>query len=378
MPVFLCYDPFMSQNPWESEKRKSMLEEFSKRRIEYFFISSPSELKAYLKKYENEASSIVFFPKNGKQRQYLFERYSEFNLHKIIFAHHNVNISSTNFSSVISDFYGDMELAISHLKEKGCKRIALFHANPGAYHDRPRIDSYKQIIDHEPLIFTTPNRMYPALSMLFECKERIDALICINDYVAFSLILILDKIDKNWREKLLILSFSNTLLSSIHTPSLSSISLNYSEGGREISTIHKAIEKNNRMAFMHIIMKSSLAKRETTEKEHPSGMVFSDYPMSSLEKFYSIVAPQAKCMALEKMLASCNDIDFKIIHQLLLSKSINEISSALYLSRESTKYHIRKYKKALKFEHTADLSAWLKIWIDPYKLEKKIIQDFPV
>ena len=125
MPIFICYDPKKRTTPWTQEKYRSMTNEFAKRRIKHFSISSPSELDEYLALYPNEASSIVFFPSSDSERKYLFSRYEKFNINRIIFSHQDVNVAETNFSYIMSDFYGDMQLAISHLKEKGCKKINL-------------------------------------------------------------------------------------------------------------------------------------------------------------------------------------------------------------------------------------------------------------
>ena len=374
MPIFLCYDSIMRQTPWSAEKYNGMINEFAKRRIKYFPVYSPEELREYLKKYENEESSIVFFPINDDERKFFFDRYKEFNIHKIIFSHHDVNTATSNFSSILSDFYGDMELAISHLKERGCEKIALFNANPTGYHDRLRIETYKQFIYHEPIIFLSDKTIHPVLQRLVSHGEKIDAIICTNDFAAFCLMLALNKIDKDWNKKILLLSFSNTAISSLCYPSLSSISLNYTSGGKEIATIHNLIKKNPHMAYMHIVIKNCLAARETTENFNPSGIVFSELPRIGDDELIEITSPRTKCMSLEKLLAVCDDIDLKIMHGLILSRTIDEISKSLYLSYQTVKYRIKKFKAALDFSTTAELSAWLKLWISPDNLEKKIMQ----
>ena len=373
MPIFLCYDPKKRTTPWTQEKYRSMTNEFAKRRIKYFSVFSPDELKEYLELYSNETSSIVFFPSYERERNYLFSRYGSFDINRIIFSHQDVDVAETNFSYVMSDFYGDMQLAISHLREKGCKKIALFNANPTSYHDRMRIETYKKLIFHDPLIFTTDNKIYPAVEQIMSCDEKIDAILCINDFVAFCLMLILDSWDKNWREKLLLLSFSDTILSSLCTPSLSSISFNYTDGGKEVATIHRTLEKNKRMAYMHVVMKSQLSKRATTELENPSGMVFSDYGKYDYDKIKSAILPQRKCMTLEKLLAMSDESDLAIMHGLISGATQNDIATRLYLSRDSIKYRIKKFKEYLGCESSLELTELLKQWVSPDALEKMII-----
>ena len=374
MPIFLCYDPKKRTTPWTQEKYRSMTNEFSKRRIKYFSVSSPDELKEYLAQYPNETSSIVFFPSYEGERNYLFSRYGSFDINRIIFSHQDVDVAETNFSYVMSDFHGDMQLAISHLKEKGCKKIALFSANPNAYHDRMRIETYKKLIFHDPLVFTTNSKIYPAVEQLMTCNEKIDAIICINDFVAFCLMLILDSWDKDWGKKLLLLSFSGTILSSLCSPSLSSISFNYTDGGKEVATIHRTLEKNKRMAYMHIVMKSLLEKRETTLLENPCGMVFSDYGEYDYEIIKAVIAPQRKCMPLEKLLAMSDESDLAAIHGLVEGATLSKIAERLYLTRDTVKYRVKKLKEALNCSSTNELSEFLKRWIIPQNLEQMIIE----
>ena len=374
MPIFLCYDPTKCASPWTQEKHSSMTNEFAKKRIKYFSIYSPDELEKYLTKYNDEMSSIVFFPATEKERRYLFDRYSKFNINRIIFAHQNVDVIKTNFSYIMSDFYGDMELAFSHLRSKGCNSIALFYPNPGAYHDSMRIKTYKEFAGNDDLIFESKgSTAYPTLEKLMRCDKRIDAIICTTDYVAYYLMLFLDEIDKDWRKKLLVMSFSNSIISSLSSPSLSSISLNYVEGGKEVVTIHRALEKNPRMAYMNIIMKSRLFARETTDTENPSGMIFSEYPFYNYEEVQKIISPQHKCMALEKLLASSDICDLEIMHGLLTGATHNEIATRLYLSCDSIKHRVKKLKEQLKCDSSAKLAVILKKWIHPDRLEQLII-----
>ena len=376
MPVFLCHDPFKGNSYWSTERQRYMTKEFVRFRIKYFSISSPEELKRYLEKYDNELSSLVLSPADEKQYNYLLSRYGEFNIHKIFLSNYSADPATSDFSSVISNFHYDMKLAISHLKEKGCKKIALFNASENGYHDRLRIETYKQLIYHDPLIFFADKTVHIVLSKLLSCDEKIDAIICINDFSAFCLMLVLNEIDSNWREKISVLSFANTILSSLCPISLTSVSMNYAQCAKEVATIHKLCQQNDQIAYMHIVIKNHLYARETTAKLNPGGIVFAEHNTLSEENLMEITAPSKKCHQLEKMLTVCDETDLKIIHGLLISKKAETISKNLYLSYEAVKHRVRKMKKLLDFATTAELSAWLKLWIDPNKLEEKIIREY--
>ncbi len=373
MAVFLCYDPAPLTSCWTHDKRESMIAEFNRCRIKYYIISSPHELEEILKADKDEKSSIVFFPTTEEERKYLFDRYDKFELNKIIFAYHDVDIFESDFSYVMSDFRGDMRLALTHLRQKGCKKIALLGVKETSYHDRMRAETFKRFAyEDNPRIFYTDSKIYPCLTELMHCETRIDAILCINDFFAFSLIGFLNAFYKGWEKKLLVLSFSNTRLSELFSPSLSSIPFNYINGGKEVVTIHKAISKNNDLSYMHIVMKSSLSARETTVNTSPPGIVFSNTKCASENEIINKLVPFKKCMALEKLLGVSDETDLKIIHCLILGMSLSEIGTALYLTRDTIKYRTKKFKEYLKVDSTPTLSGLLATLISKDKLAKMI------
>ncbi len=373
MPIFLCYDPYKRTTSWTQEKHQSMVSEFARRRIKYHTVASPEELASYLKYYKDEPSSLVLFPSFEPERQYLFDRYGQFDVHRIIFSHHDLLLAESNCSSVMSDFYGDMAVAIKHLRQRGCKRIALFGVNMGGYHDKLRADTFIRLSqDKDPLIFYGP-KAAPCLQALFACKQTIDAFICINDFHAFALFTALNEIEPDWQKKIAVLSFADTVLSGLCSPSLSSISFNYIDGGKEVLTIHNALCKNPRMAHMHILMRSRLAIRETTAVQNPEGICFfTEHPYTE-EELHTLLRPSAPCMALEKLLQSSDETDLAIMHGLIEGATLTEIASRLYLTRDTIKYRVRKFKEKVKCENTSLLAALLTRWIDPAKLEEMII-----
>lgn len=375
MPIFLCYDPKKRTTSWTQEKHRSMVSEFTKRRIKYYTISSPEEMTAHLQLCKGEPSSLILFPASEQERRYLFDRYGAFDVHRIIFSHHDLLLAESNCSSIMNDFYGDMQTAITHLRERGCKRIALFGVNMGGYHDKLRAETFIHLLQEKvPLIFYTDGNAHPCLRALFACKEPIDAFICINDFHAFALTLVLNEIDRDWQKKLAVLSFADTVLSGLCSPSLSSISFNYIDGGKEVLTIHNALNKNPRMAYMHILMKSRLAIRETTAVQDPKGICFFMEEPYSDEELHTFVRPQRPCMALEKLLQLSDETDLAIMHGLITGMTLAEIANRLYLTRDTIKYRVRKFKEMLKCKSAKDLSSILHLWIDPIKLEEMIVK----
>ena len=102
-------------------------------------------------------------------------------------------------------------------------------------------------------------------------------------------------------------------------------------------------------------------------------MVFSASAQYDEARLQEIIAPQRKCMALEKLLFLSDEIDLAILHGLLTDLSLTEIASRLYLTRDAIKYRVRKFKERMKCESVRELAAFIKRWIDPAKLEDMLI-----
>ena len=171
---------------------------------------------------------------------------------------------------------------------------------------------------------------------------------------------------------MLLLGFSDTLLGALHRPSLTSLTLGYAAGGREVVHIHRSILKNEQLACMHTVMKSVLVERDTTAADAPCGICFADYPQLTDTRLAQLLGSYNDLMHLETLLHTCDGIDYRLIAALLDNRSQSEAAEQLFLTADSIKYRVRKMRRLLGCESTQALTAFLHTWIDKANLQNRM------
>ena len=351
---------------------QGILEEAARRHIKCLSVASRDELLTKAASY-SEPSSLVLFLSTYKEFESSLQEYSDITMPVIIFAHNIYDTCSTEFSYVMSDASSAMRQAVSHLKEQGAARLALFSVNTKSNYDVCRLETFKHITDNEsPIVFTRTHGLKSCITQLLSCKEKIDGLICTNDLEALKLMHVLNALDADWNSKMLLLGSNDTALSSIHHIPLTSTTLNYFECGKEIVSLHLHISKNPEIAHSHTVIKSKLQKRSSTSKANPCGICFSDYTPPSDEYLSKLLCASDKLMTLENIISTSNQPILKLLFGILEDKTINQIADELYFSRDNVLYHLRKIRQALHVNNTEELRNLLSRWIDADALDRYI------
>lgn len=373
MPIFISCSKALARACWGREKIGSVAAEAAKKRIKCYFVSSRAELIAHEAAYLAEPSSLVIIP--GSERELLDSRaeFARLPLHVIVFAHHYHDMFESEFSYVMSDLSDAMQCAIRHLQSRKCTSPALFAVAKQSYHDACREETFRRFSGTEtPRVFHFSGKLLDTTKALLQTREPIDALLCVNDLFALALMPLLSALDPAWNEKLLLLGFSDTIVGALHRPSLTSLTLGYAAGGREVVHIHRSIPKNEQLACMHAVMKSVLVARDTTASDAPCGICFAEYPKLSDGQLAALLGSYNDLMHLENLLHTCDSIDYRIIVALLEGVSQSETAEQLFLTTDSIKYRVRKMRRLLGCESTQALTAFLRTWIDKANLQKRM------
>ena len=372
MPIFVSCPKALLHACWGQEKLGSIFDEAAKKRIKCYYVSSRAELLAYESAYLAEPSSLVIIPGNEQELLQCRAEFADLPLHIILFAHHDHDILESEFSYVMSDFSDAMQRAVKHLRGRGCEHLALFSVNPRSYHDCCREKTFRRFSGMEtPLVFSLRENRLDNVKQLLAMREPIDALLCVNDVTALSLMPLFCALDADWNRKMLLLGFSDTVLGALHRPSLTSFSLGFAEGGAEVVHIHRAVQKNPQLACMHAIMKTTLFVRDTTAAEAPRGICFADYPRLPDAQIDALYASGKKLMCLENLLRSCDRTDYRLMLALMDGMSQGEMAEHLYLTVDSIKYRVRKLKRMLGISTVRELATFLCKWLDRDRMQTR-------
>lgn len=253
---------------------------------------------------------------------------------------------STNYlphpdiSCVSCDVAGSVEYAYRYLQSTGKRNIALYAVNPDSIQDYARAQAFENIEFSRKNIFYNNASLDDCFNEFSVCSENYNAVICVNDYAAVSLLKMLKTAGKRLPY---IVSYSDTTLSKITVPSITSITYDYKSYGAATFGVMELLKKNNTITSVRADIKWRLHPRATTEyfqynadeKTHierlPVGKNFYDDPTVK------------NMIALENLLNCCDKTDIMILCDMLKGITVAKIAEKRFISESTVKYRRKKY-----------------------------------
>jgi len=179
---------------------------------------------------------------------------------------------------VINDFEASFK-ATEHLIQSGCKRIAHISGDQSVSIFKARLQGYSEALIQnglpleEKLIKEAKNLSYEEglilANELAKVNEKIDGLVCANDYTAAAAIKVFKKLNYNIPKEISIIGFSNYPISKIVDPQLSTIDDNAYHMGKVASKLLiQQIEDSDfeQLDYQEILIKTELIIRDSTKK----------------------------------------------------------------------------------------------------------------
>jgi len=159
---------------------------------------------------------------------------------------------------------------VGRLAAAGRKHILLFGVDRGSVSDREREEAYLESVAAYSLPVSEKD-IYPNVGSLEECLftlknkiTRYDAAVCANDYAALALLQCL----KQWKilvpEEMMVTGCGNMALGEVASPSLTSVTLDYLEAGRQAVDLALYLEKHPEIMSSKITLESRLILRDST------------------------------------------------------------------------------------------------------------------
>ena len=177
----------------------------------------------------------------------------------------------------------------------------------------------------------------------------------------------------------MLVSYSNTLISKLYTPSITSISMDFSSMGKMAMTLYDILSKNPDVSSIHLMVKDELLIRETTlnapynSESTISSPIFSDdyVTLDHYDQFYQDEVVST-LNSLEVFLTRCDVSDYTILLGLMNNKTYEQIGMQHYFSIDSIKYRMRKMMANSHTNNRRELLNMLKKYISPEQLKEYI------
>lgn len=221
----------------------------------------------------------------------------------------------------------------------GKKNIAFYGVNPSSSSDLQKMRGFGEnkhiYYNHGSLKQCYEN---------FHCKiSDYDAVICANDYAAISLMQNLKSQNSTEIDRLFIVSFANTHIAQLYTPSITSVALNYYEYGKAAVRLYELLQKNPEISSANINIKSDILVRATTKYiPYIERNTITESLCPDTRNGFFEDAEIKDLISIEKILENITDTDLIILNDILNGKSYEAIGQELFMSTNGVKYRLNK------------------------------------
>ena len=160
-------------------------------------------------------------------------------------------------------------------------------------------------------------------------------------------------------EDLYVVSFGDSLLSQKGNVTLTTVSVDHTKLGREALHAYSYLYRREEGVRVSIYVTPKLNVRGSTANETP----INNAPKN--EKFTTVVDPMysdlsaQKLLKLEKMLASCDENDFKILNLIKSGKTYSQIADLLFMSEKTVSYRVTSLRNIMSFSTKEELARIL-------------------
>lgn len=368
MALLFTYKKGWQESAIGKLKIKTLVEEAKKKNINYDFFLNKEEFDDCLKRYKNEDNCISILTNLENEFDFVYELCGE----KIPII--NAMLPNNQFLYKVSSVYENDEEAIINslevVKKMGCNSLVALGLLSKGRKDNLKIQYYKKhdYSKNKAVFDTKSGRIIESLNKLFKYDKRVDAIICSNDFQAIIISKIFELIDPTWNKKVLLMSWSNSKLSMLTSPSLTTYATNIKGAAKEIIHIYNRIIKYKNISAIQTFLKTEIIERESTSTKNPIGINFSDVKMPSKENIRKIISNMQTIEKLELLLIEADKTDYHIIYGLMKKLPRTTICNHAYCSLSTIKYRINNYKKIINCDSIDELSEVFNNFIDPNKL----------
>ncbi|MBO4372575.1 MAG: hypothetical protein J5826_06550 [Bacteroidales bacterium] len=321
----------------------------------------------------NEPVVVVAIGAHKEWYSFVIKQCNYANIRVITYGELFPNSFSGSYSSVTSDLKGSAMEMLKYLRAYDKLNTVVYGINPDSEFDVRLADEINETFLNDGVSVKKIIRSGSSeeqIDAFFNMCSDCNSVICTNDYNAIVLIEAIKERNEDLLENMFFISFSNTLLSLLYSPSITTF-YEAAVGAAHVIRIYKLLIQNPEIGSINFSIKEHMKIRETTHfSPHTTG---EKGDLSKVSDGYESaknpnVAESETLIALtnvESMLANCDKMDINILILLLKDKTSQEISNILYTSRGSVRYRIKCMVEGFGFETRSNMVLLLKRFVSP-------------
>lgn len=377
MNIYIYTDPEYCNSLWFSQTYRAICEEASKKKytvrpiecedlnhfdLDSFFAAEKRKIVLCLTtSVENTDSIISSFRRHG--------------IH-VLLVNHQSHKESVDCSNLIVDYKYGMRKIISYLSSCGKTRPALYGINRNSATDMIKANFFNTY--GSPAVFYNDAGLSQCFEGLVKGLDQYDSFVCANDIVAYSLIRMLKQRGYEVPKDFYVVSFGDSLLSQIGSPTLTTIAVNHEDLGRQAICAYSYLYKAGESIYMSAKMASVLKVRASTALQMPSTLTKPSVSVPRSQDpgvdFYRDEESK-RILGVEKMLTKCDKIDMQIIIGLLRSVPYGKIAEQFFISENVVFYRVKRLIKIADVKNKEELIRLLSDYLAPDSIAKYIEEE---
>ncbi len=268
---------------------------------------------------------------------------------KCIVISYNPASSATAQGVVRMDHLSGMQTLLTYLEQCRKTRVALYGLNLNSSADVMKKECFSawNAVREEGQIFNAfnnPASLEACYQAFRKERSRFDAVICVNDFVAVSLLRRLQADGVRVPEDLFVLSFGNSILSAQVQPSITTVTLEHEELGKQAVNLYAFIVKQDMATSVSVRVRCKLLVRDSTANipfDQTRRLSTLQGRYLSHVDFYS--DPEAEqLMNIENLLSGCDDTDWAFLRGMLSGLGTEELEERLFLSSSALRYRLKR------------------------------------
>ena len=237
---------------------------------------------------------------------------------------------------------------MSRMAAAGRRRILLFAPDRGSVSDREREEAYLAEAAELGLAVGEAD-VYPNTGKLEEAYEKLrprlaeyDAAVCVNDFAA--LILMRRAMEDGIRipEKLMVTGFGNMKLAAAASPSLSSVTLDYAEAGKQAMEAALYFEKHPEVTSSVLTLASRVICRDSTGMLPPPERAERKRTETTGSVPFFMDEDVLKIARANAVLTAADETDRAILAAFLYGCRSSEAAEACFISESTFKKRVNR------------------------------------
>lgn len=269
-------------------------------------------------------------------------------------------------SGTLYDAKSSIKELVQYFCAHGRQKLALIDINPNSSNDVAKYEAFINIANELNINVSTKDVYFRdsdsnnSTDLFLTRIDKYDGVLCGNDYSAAFLLSYAKKHGVKVPDDLFVAGLGDIVLCNYTEPTLTSANRSYYEAGEQVFDIWKQLNQNPNIVSIITTMKSTIIPRGSTanlEVLESNGAPIK--PKKNTVPRYSMEGT-AELKAIEDCIARCDDLDMKIIAELLLDKSNEAIASDLFIAPGTINYRLKKLYNSANVNNKSELLSLIK------------------